>query len=344
MTSPPSSHEPSIAPPAQEVPEPGALRSLLDQAKQGAKRALQSCNDVFYFDLNRDYHKTVFLAGDGRSGTTWISDIINYDNSYRYIFEPFHAHFVPLSAAFKNFQYLRPDDQDQRFLEPARKILTGSYWHPRIDRFNKRRWSSRRLVKDIFANLFLKWLSVQFPGMPLILAIRHPCAVAASKMELKEWIWSVNPRDFLEQTPLVADHLEPFRDLILATTDPFEQQILHWCITHYVPLEQFQRGQVHVVFYEHLCTRREQEIQRLFKYLNEPWDENVILASKKPSATSRTDSAVVRTDSLIEGWRRKVSPAQLRRAVDILRCFNLERTYSESPEPNVANPEDCLAP
>jgi hypothetical protein len=42
-------------------------------------------------DLNNDFRNTIFLAGTGRSGTTWLSNIINYKNEYRYMFEPFQS-------------------------------------------------------------------------------------------------------------------------------------------------------------------------------------------------------------------------------------------------------------
>ena len=200
--------------------------------------------------LNRDV-RGVFSCGDGRSGTTWLSKSSTAISTIATCSSPSTRPTVPLVKHFRFFQYLRPDNRDEAFLRPARRIVSGAYLSWRIDSLNKRRIATRRLIKDIFSNLFLKWLGVQFPGMPLILVVRHPCAVAASKMNLKDWIWSVNPSDFLDQPDLMADHLEPYRGLIEKTTDDFDKQILHWCLTHYVPFRQFRRGEIHVVAYEH---------------------------------------------------------------------------------------------
>ena len=42
-----------------------------------------------YVDLGKgDHRDAVFLAGSGRSGTTWLSEVINYKGGYRYVFEP----------------------------------------------------------------------------------------------------------------------------------------------------------------------------------------------------------------------------------------------------------------
>jgi len=39
----------------------------------------------------RKYKKTVLLAGTARSGTTWVQEMINFDGSYRVLFELFHS-------------------------------------------------------------------------------------------------------------------------------------------------------------------------------------------------------------------------------------------------------------
>ena len=294
-----------------------------------------------FIDLNRDCQRSVFLAGDGRSGTTWLSEIINCDNRYRFLFEPFHPSFVADIKHFRFFQYLRPQDNDERFLGPARSIVTGAHRSARVDSLNKCRLARRRLIKDIFANLFLKWLHVQFPGMPLVLVVRHPCAVAASKMKLREWIWNVNPQEFLDQPQLMADYLEPYRELIQKTTDDFDKQILHWCLSHYVPFKQFKKGELHIVSYEHLCERPEHEIRRLFRFIGQDYDPAALEAASKPSATITQDSAVVRKTDLVSGWQDKITPAQRRRACELMEVFGLN-LYSDRPMPEVDDLESCL--
>ena len=50
-----------------------------------------------YVDLEKgDHRSSVFLAGSGRSGTTWLSEIINHRRGYRYVFEPFNPREVGL--------------------------------------------------------------------------------------------------------------------------------------------------------------------------------------------------------------------------------------------------------
>ena len=44
---------------------------------------LQRLLGGFYVDLGHDHRDSVFLAGSGRAGTTWVTELINYRGAYR---------------------------------------------------------------------------------------------------------------------------------------------------------------------------------------------------------------------------------------------------------------------
>ena len=73
------------------------------------ERTKNKVSRSFFVDLSTDYRDTILLAGSGRSGTTWVSDIMNYDNEYRYIFEPFHPRKVDFSKEFGHRKYMHPE-------------------------------------------------------------------------------------------------------------------------------------------------------------------------------------------------------------------------------------------
>ncbi|HZM95343.1 MAG TPA: hypothetical protein VFB92_18065 [Vicinamibacterales bacterium] len=51
-------------------------------------------------DRDADHRKSIFLAGTGRGGGTWLSEIINQNNEYRLVFEPFHPKRAPWMKPF----------------------------------------------------------------------------------------------------------------------------------------------------------------------------------------------------------------------------------------------------
>jgi hypothetical protein len=294
---------------------------------------LQRTYSEFYVDLNRDYRNTVFLAGSGRSGTTWASVIINYKNEYRYVFEPFHSRKVEICEGFEHSQYLRPGDRREEFLRPARTILSGGLRSRWPDHLQRRFVSGRRLIKEVRANLMLGWIRANFPEMHMILLLRHPCAVANSRNQLRRR-WKPSLDSYLSQSELVEDFLEPFVEEMRSARTDFERHVFSWCLENYVPLKQLGRGEIHLMYYEYLCEDPEGEVKRLFAFLGKNFDESVLQKMKQPSLFSRPGSAVLAGERLVGGWREHVTDAQLQRAVEILSLFGLDKVYSEEAMPD----------
>lgn len=293
---------------------------------------------ALHVDLARgDHRSSIFLAGSGRSGTTWVSAVINHRSAYRFVFEPFHPGRMRMMKDFRRRQYLRPGDRREEYLGPARTALTGGIRSLWTDRFNNKLVARRRLIKDIRANLLLGWIHENFPGMPIILLLRHPCAVVTSQRALG---WQEVLLETMEQEELVEDFLLPVEAEIRAARDPFERHLFSWCIENYVPLRQFGPGEIHLAFYESFLVHPERELRRLFSFLGEDFDERACRALGRPSPLSRNS----RIPS-VDGWRRFVTGRQLERAVEILGLFDLDRIYGEGtmPDPPGAAVMPCVS-
>jgi hypothetical protein len=182
------------------------------------------------------------------------------------------------------------------------------------------------------ANLFLKWLHGLFPEMPIVLLLRHPCAVAASRLR---YDWHDDLNDFLEQDELIADLLSPFRDRMARVTDPFEKHIWRWCVENWVPLRQCAPGDIHLAFYEDFRHDPERAIGALFTFLRQPVRDSVFDRLNIPSRMAwKSASEEATASKLGESWRRVITPAQLRQARDILELFGLHGIYGDDMLPN----------
>lgn len=307
------------------------------------KGAIAKCQRIAHEHILFDDHKpkpTVILAGVGRSGTTWVSNIINYANQYRYIFEPFNFREVEIATPFKKKLYLRPNNNQSQYLKPATAIINGNIRNKSTDSFNRSFLVRRRLIKIIRMNLSLKWLNTLFPDIPIVFLLRHPCAVAHSKIQLQ---WGAKIENFLQQEPLVDDFLEPFKDQFKNASTLFEKHIVEWCVENYIPLKQFRTGQIHLVFYEHLCTKPEHETERLFNFLGQHPSSKALKSISKPSLLSRKTSAINTGEDLTATYKKHFTPEQIQRAADILHAFTLDRIYGPDPMPLVdgqTNPLD----
>jgi Sulfotransferase family len=299
--------------------------------------AVQNILTKHFTDRSNDPDKAVLLASSGRAGSTWVAQVINYRNDYRLMFEPFREDLVPEAAAFRLNQYIRPGDSRPELYEAAKTIFAGRVRHDWIDVYNRRLFCSRRLVKDIRVNLFLKWIRVKFPRIPVIFLMRHPCAVAKSRMDLG-WLMSLEKR-FLSQPELVEDLLAPFEPVLRNAHNEWDRQIMAWCVENYVPLVQCGTRDIHVVFYENFCLDPAQELSKLGAFLGTPFDSRVNRILVRPSYTVRTGqlgqgfSSVVKGDNLIDAWRSQVSRQELERAVEILTMFGLDTFYGAGSTP-----------
>lgn len=293
------------------------------------KTIIKSVLGSIYIDIGDDSN-TVFLSGCGRSGTTWLEDVLNYDNSFRVMFEPFHSLKIDLIKDWNYRQYIRPGNTDRKFLDPATAILSGKIRHPWIDKSNKNHLPRRRLIKDIRANLIIKWIKYNFPEIPIILLLRHPCAVANSKLKLG---WGAHLNEFLVQEDLVADFLDPFKEQIERATDIFDKHIFMWCIENYVPLKQFEADDILVMFYEDMCLDPLAEIEKALPFIGKLVSPEIIVKFGKASSESRRDSAINSGDSLVSSWRKDIDDSMIRRSKEILTIFGLQEIYAEGDLP-----------
>jgi hypothetical protein len=286
-----------------------------------------------YLNLNSDYKNTIFLSGTERSGSTWVSDLINYNNEYRYIFEPFWPLKVPECKGLNAHQYIRPENRDVRSLRTTREILSGKIRNKWTDQYHRKYFASKRLIKDIRTNLFLKWMKNNFPEIPIVFLMRHPCAVARSFFRRERTYSFLKP--FVDQVNLVDDYLNPFMKKIDQVSTDLEAIIFSWCIQNYVPLSQFKRKEIYVLFYERLCEYPEEETKRLFSFIGIKYENKVLEKIKRPSPQSFQESAIYTGGSLIDSWREYFSNDDIEKCVGILELFGLDRIYSNDSMPNV---------
>lgn len=220
---------------------------------------------------------TTFIAGMGRSGTTWVTGLVNHDFSHRVLFEPFGPDNVRAASIFGPFPYLSPSDREPARTRAAENILSGRTPRGAVDRYHRGLVFRRRIVKEVRCNLMVGWLRSIRPDMPLVLVVRNPLAVAASWMRLGWGMVAGGDRleldVILEQEPLLADF--PMIRRVLPRVDrsnAFERLVFQWCLLHLVPLRQLRDGEAHVLSYEDLVPEPDTTIESLASYLHRSID------------------------------------------------------------------------
>jgi hypothetical protein len=285
-----------------------------------------------YQDRLRDPHRSIFVAGTARSGTTWLGDIISSQVPCRVMFEPFHSKNVEAYRRFNYFQYMRPDAANLALRNYCEKVFTGQIRHGWIDRQVAHWRPHYRLIKEIRANLFLKWAKNQFPSVPFLFVIRHPCAVVLSRLQLG-WATDADLAPFLTQPELIHDFLADKLDCIRHARSDEAKHALVWCISNLVPLAQFQPHELTITYYERLCTSPELEVPKIFHAIGQCYRPSVFNQMDIPSWTTKHASAVMRAENSVNRWQRELSAGQISTILSVVRDFGLDYLYGDSLMP-----------
>ena len=244
-----------------------------------------------------------FIAGSGRSGTTWVLDCLADANALRPVFEPLHPEVTPLGPRFA-YRALAAQEEHAELAAYFDRVNRGEYrsWWvnyrgrtdllmPRPTHFTSwdgakrfsRRWrrflrdrselleSSRReraLIKCIRANLLLGWVMRTFAAQT-VLVVRHPCAVVESQLR-RGALWDPAPilARFRRDTYLDEISGGRYRDLLKADLSLTQALALVWVIENQWPVSAAALHGYTVVSYERLMSNPLHEWQRIVDALD----------------------------------------------------------------------------
>ena len=281
-----------------------------------------------YIDTNTDYRHSILLSSLGRSGSTLISNLINYKNDYRIIFEPFKYDTVPLAKPFVHPFYVSPANRDELLLKSLDAIVSGKIRTAWTDKDNKKFIAKERLIKDIRVNLLLNWIREIYTELPIILLIRNPFTVIESWMRAG-WPADRPQKRILEQESLISPLLpKGVFELFKSAITPLEKYLYTWCINYYIPLQKAKENNYHITFYENYFLSPESETEALFKYLGKPFDVKALKQLNHFSRTTSKDSPVRKGGNVLQLWKTKFSTSEIEQGAAILSRFGFDKLYN----------------
>lgn len=294
-----------------------------------------------------NYREVVWIIGDGRSGTTWLSKLINHHRRYRDMFEPFHPELIKQAGFLQPLEYVRPGRHYPQLEEFLDQIVSGRFSDDRVNRFNRSFYYNGILIKDIYANLLCFWACQRHPSIKPILLLRNPFAIALSKAKKHDWLWLKDPMDLWNQPHLRQDHLMDHEDLIQKISSHgnyIQKQLLIWSIINIVPLKQFQSGDLKVMHYEDVYMNPEREISSALRFISDdPGLAEIDLPKKfvtKPTRVAGKESTLNTNRSPITAWTNELTTEQIDQGMRILAHFGLDGLYDQN---GIPRPKDQRA-
>jgi len=235
-----------------------------------------------FHDIGGGPEQSVLIAGSGRSGTTWVGEVLAEVSGARLIFEPFlldqDGHFpitktlhVDEQRAQRNHQLYIPAGAESSLGPEITAILEGKSHNMWCDRNPHFKVYRRRIIKEIRANLFLGYIHQNHPQIPIVVINRDPLIVINSQLSVaraRGWNFEWQPECVLSQPELMRDYLEPYRRFISQASSHLERLAHKWCIETLVPWQQLRDDQgVLFLDYDHLMQSRD-AWSELFRHCN----------------------------------------------------------------------------
>lgn len=316
----------------------------------------------------------VWLIGEGQADTDWLLRLMNPGGRMRQLYEPFHPLFQDALGFEPLNVYRRPGRVDPRLMDVASRVFRGDLFNERVDGTEMRMRYGGLIAKDVSANLIARWVVDRLPSVRLVVAIRHPIAVARERLANRERAWPFEPVDLLRDTELLEDHFSDQAELIERIAeegDTLAGQVLIWAATHHVLFRQFADDPVDIVFHEELLEDPRGEVARIWRALGEnprryrPERAEVALAEPpeedapkraepdaagRPVRRSRNRPAAVAAEpeeedaaarrarqirrALHADWSEGLARADRDRAEEILAAFGLDRLYDAEGWPD----------
>ena len=269
---------------------------------------------------------TVFLLSSGRSGSTWLSAMLQSIPSTRTVFEPFHATRGYEALAPYRYRYLRPEDDVDILNETLSGVLNGHLRSDWADQFNPLFPTTfrRRLIKEVRINLLAPWLTRAFPDARYLFLIRHPIPLAMSQLNGG---WNLSSRRLSEQIELAERYdLHRFSRFRWPTSG-FESLVLFWAIENLVAFQCARDSGSLLVRYEDLVLRPEQSLKAVQRHIRADIPEQVWQTFTEASWSSRKAIAGLSPTEKVNRWQRTATKSQVAFVGRVLDSCELGSIY-----------------
>ena len=179
------------------------------------------------------HDQAVWLLSDGRSGSTWFAQLLNFNRRFHVEHEPIHHLFNPrlLDQPLMPF----PDDAsvETHYLPLFEDMLAGRHVTHRFGEQENTRGQAGGglLIRDINGLLIAPRLLAAFPQLRPAIMVRHPAEVAISKVALSGWEWFDDTDRFLEDRT-VRRELTGLTHLIAGADTPYRRYVISWAASH----------------------------------------------------------------------------------------------------------------
>jgi len=291
-------------------------------------------------------HTPIIVAGSKRSGTAWISQLLNESFRAQYNYDSLEpAYSKTVRRLCLKHRYLCPNKYYPKVHES--KVIKGRIWSLRVKTMSRnplhfhrwKWWRRKQVIKLVQGNLLLGYLKRQF-NCRIVYVTRHPCAVIESMTRQRWWksdldefldgrnedLWNDYPDLKEEVERCLANLTEPLqrKDQEIPRLERIKRTAIRWAIESYVPYVQSEKEGFFQLSYEPFLQHPQDVIWKVSVVLNvsvKKMPRNLT----RPSVTTSPDSPLyAKRVSPINAWRERLSASEIDAILDVIHAFGID--------------------
>jgi len=320
------------------------MRDILKKIKWKIDFFLIKVLRVKFIFMKHRHFSNIIIFGSGRSGTTWLGEIMSNVVDSKLIDEPLknsNSYKIDKIGLTGWGQFIPEDDTEwSEVFNYFNRLLSGREFNPNHIRNNSKLFTSKIFIlKFIRANLLMPWLVNNFNVRTPIYLIRNPYAVVASR--LKHAGWGLNKSNQISEGIVIPnfryynEFYYKYKDCFSKITRLEELLTLQWIMENeYVVNHPMNNKKWITISYEELLIYPEKTMEKIKKRLKlkiDPIDEKEF---KKRSYSDLDNGHEL--NSKILKWKSDLNNYQIELISNILIQSKLSDIYKVDTElPNL---------
>jgi hypothetical protein len=283
---------------------------------------------------NHQLRDTITVVASKRTGSTWVQELLASGPQVCPVFEPLEGDQTVRMLSKGPEDVIRPGEEVadlEAFLSAAMRGAHLTRWSMRLASVPRLLTADRFVVKHVQLCRATGWLGRTFPDTPMVLVVRHPCAVVQSMLTVR---WSGSTAEqILAQRPASATRAAI--EILDGRSSPAEVFAALWAAEMMAMLGETDPAQTSLVAYESVVDDPAGTLGPVMEQLRLPRPADLVERAGLPSATTHRSSVVRASGDRVAGWLDRLDSTDRDAVLAVVRDAGVAG-YGADPRPDLA--------
>ena len=282
---------------------------------------------------HHDLADTVMVVSSKRTGSTWVQELISGGSGVCPIFEPLQGDATVKRLSRGREALITPDEQVpdlEAFLDRSMRGAHVTKWSLQLASPRRLLEADRFVVKHVQLSMAAGWLGRVFPASPMVLLVRHPCAVVQSMLTVR-WSGSSSDEIFSRRPPASNRAALELLDGRRTRAEAFAAL---WASELIAMLADTDPSRASLLAYETVADDPAGALGPVMEQVGLPRPPDLVARSAKPSASTHKASVVRASGDPVTGWIDRLDPTDRSAVLAVVRDAGITG-YGADPRPDL---------